>query len=206
MDTHQGARAGPGAQEKGRGGFAGQTSTPDRTPRTSEQSAYYTSESADIRQSGLRNPSPAEAGACASGDHSVPPRGRAADSPPASSTTLDLPPFDGPLGYDSGWEQCYRFEVRVSFVEGPPNPDLGALVTQLCFPVLLPTSLREGNFPSSLAVDGFPLSRWPSAAFILFQEVFCSSAPSARGHLHSFPKGPRPFCLSQVNSDGGSVC
>ena len=143
MATQHGhGRGGPPTERGGRGGFGRQTSTSsDRTPRTSEQSAHYTSEFADIRQTGLHNPSPAEAGNCASGGascgcgptdgRSVPPHGLAAESPPTSSATLDVSPFDGPLGYDSGWEQCYRFEVRVTFVEGPPNPDLDTLVTQL---------------------------------------------------------------------------
>lgn len=141
MATQHG-RDGPPAQKESRGGFAGRTSTPsDRTPRTSEQSAFYSSEFSGVRQTGIHGPSLAEANTCASGDascgccltgdRSVPPRGRAAESLPTSSTTPDVPLSDGPLGYDSGWEKHYRFEVRVTFVEGPPNPDLGALVTQL---------------------------------------------------------------------------
>lgn len=141
MDTHD-TRAGPGAQKESRGSFARQAPTPsDRTPRTSEQSAFYTSEFSGIQQTGPRDSSPADDGACASGDascgcgltgdRSVPPRRPTAESLPTSSTTPDVPLSDGPLGYDSGWEKHYRFEVRVTFVEGPPNPDLGALVTQL---------------------------------------------------------------------------
>lgn len=55
----------------------------------------------------------------------------AAKFPAGSSSALDDSVFDGPLVYDSGWEQHERFEVRVAFFEGPSNLDLRTFLTKL---------------------------------------------------------------------------
>ena len=149
MDTLHG-RDGPGTRKRGRGTPAKLPSTPRPTQRTSELVSPNDTRLAGPKKIGAAGISDELAHPAVSGEVPVDSlvngfpaalRLRSAEgtdvgvgpgelSPdpaaagPGPSSPLDAYLLHGPAVYDTGWQDCDRFELRVAFAAGPANQAL----------------------------------------------------------------------------------